>query len=154
MKTNFQSTCGQNLNTIRKTTYARKATLQASTTRHKKKQERRQILRELRKRWCMLPKQLWPALILHNTHNIWREQNTREKALHPQWTVRDFHHKQEVQAEVSQPGEQLPEHQEGWRQQPRPCSETKERHKTKNQSIWPLGAWNVRPQSDDGNAFK
>ena len=31
--------------------------------------------------------------------------------------------------------QELPEHQEGWRQQPRPCSETKERHKTKNQSI-------------------
>ena len=70
-----------------------------------------------------------------NTHNIWREQHTREKAkenrLPPQWAVRDFHHKQEVQAEVSQPGEQLPEHQEGWRQQPWPCSVIEERRKTK-----------------------
>ena len=76
---------------------------------------------------------------MHNTHNIWREQTTREKAkenrLPPQWAVRDFHPLHEVQAGVSQLGERLPEHQEGWQQQPRPCSETKEWHKTKNQSI-------------------
>ena len=30
----------------------------------------------------------------------------------------------------------------------------KERHKNKNQSIWPLRVWNIRPQPDNGNAFK
>ena len=60
----------------------------------------------------------------------------------------------DAQAEVSQPGEQLPQHQEKWRKQPWPCSAMKERHKNKNQSIWPLRAWNIRPQPDDGNAFK
>ena len=37
MKTNFKNTYGQKLNTIRKTTDAKKTVLQASTTRHKKK---------------------------------------------------------------------------------------------------------------------
>ena len=59
-----------------------------------------------------------------------------------------------VKGEVSQLGKQLPEHQEKWRQQPWPCSAMKERHKNKNQSIWPLRAWNIRPQPDNGNAFR
>ena len=46
--------------------------------------------------------------------------------------------------EVSQPGERLTEHKEGWRQEPRPCSATKpERHK-KGKIICPLGAWTHR----------
>lgn len=49
METNFENTYGQKLNTIRKTTYAEKAALQASTTRHKKKQERTQMLRPIEK---------------------------------------------------------------------------------------------------------
>ena len=50
MKTNFKNTYGKKLNTIRKTTYAKKAVLQASATHHKKKQlERTQMLWDLQK---------------------------------------------------------------------------------------------------------
>ena len=110
--------------------YARKAKLKATIIATKRNKRE-----DLHKRRGVLTKTTLGALILHNTHNISREQHTREKAkenrLPPQWAVRDFHHKQEVQAEVSQPGEQLPEHQEGWRQQPWPSSVMKERRKTK-----------------------
>ena len=34
----------------------------------------------------MLTKQPWPALTLHNTHNIWREQNTGKKSERKQTT--------------------------------------------------------------------
>ena len=40
IKTNFESTCGQKLNTIRKTTYARKATLKATIIAQKQKREK------------------------------------------------------------------------------------------------------------------
>ena len=110
--------------------YARKAKLKATIIATKRNKRE-----DFHKRRGVLTKTTLGALILHNTHNISREQHTREKAkenrLPPQWAVRDFHHKQEVQAEVSQPGEQLPEHQEGWRQQPWPCSVMKQRRKTK-----------------------
>ena len=42
METNFESTYSWRQNTIRKARYAKKAALQASTTCHKNKQERRQ----------------------------------------------------------------------------------------------------------------
>ena len=44
----------------------------------------------------------------------------------------------DVQAEVSQPGEQLPQHQEKWRLQSWPCSAMKERHKNKNHKVYDL----------------
>ena len=40
--------------------------------------------------------------------------------------------------EVSQPGERLPEHKEGWRQEPRPCSATKAGTAQKHARIYAL----------------
>ena len=40
--------------------------------------------------------------------------------------------------EVSQPGERPPEHKEGWRQEPRSCSETKARTAQKHASMYAL----------------
>ena len=40
--------------------------------------------------------------------------------------------------EVSQPGERLPEHEEGWRQEPRPCSATKAGKAQKTQVSYAL----------------
>ena len=98
METNFESTYSQKQNTIRKATYVKKADLQAST-RHEEKQEKRQTTQDLyRKGDVRLPKQPWPALILHNTQNVQREQNTVEQAkeysLPLQRAVRGFHHQQ------------------------------------------------------------
>ena len=64
METNFESTYGQKQNTIRKATYAKKADLQAST-RHEEKQEKDNRRKTYRKGDVRLPKQPWPALILH-----------------------------------------------------------------------------------------
>jgi len=77
--------------------YAKKADLQAST-RHEEKQEKDKRRKTYRKGDVRLPKQPWPALILHNTQNVQREQNTVEQAkeysLPLQRAVRDFHHQQ------------------------------------------------------------
>ena len=56
MENNFESTCGQKQDTIRKVAYAKKAALQASTTPHENKQERKQMRRDLQKRLHMLTK--------------------------------------------------------------------------------------------------
>ena len=50
METNFENTYGKKLNTINKMTYAKMATLQASTTCYKTKTKRRQMLRESHRR--------------------------------------------------------------------------------------------------------
>ena len=42
--------------------------------------------------------------------------------------------------EVSQPGERLPEHKEGKRQEPRPCSATKAATAQRRKYICPLGS--------------
>ena len=56
METNFENTYGKKLNTINKMTYAKMATLQASTTCHESKSKRRQMLRESHRRGDMLNK--------------------------------------------------------------------------------------------------
>ena len=51
--------------------------------------------------------------------------------------------------EVSQPGERLPEHKEGWRQEPRPCSATKAGTAQKHASIYALsGNERIEKRSD------
>ena len=51
--------------------------------------------------------------------------------------------------EVSQPGERLPEHKEGWRQEPRPCSATKAGTAQKHARIYALlGHERIEKRSD------
>ena len=66
-------------------------------------------------------------------------QKAKQNSLPLQPVVWDFHHQQEVQAEVSLLGERLPGHQEGWRQEPRLCSATKEWHKKKQKYMTSWG---------------
>ena len=91
METNFESTYGQKQNTFRKT----QALLPTKTNKQEDKS---------RETYSKKQQQPWPALILHSTHNIWREKNTTEKAkdnsLPLERTLWDFHHKNEVQVEV------------------------------------------------------
>ena len=61
--------------------------------------------------------------------------------------------------EVSQPGERLPEHKEGWRQEPRPCSPMKAATAQKTQVYLPSRSMNAQKSDritdpDVAKAFK
>ena len=63
--------------------------------------------------------------------------------------------------EVLQSGERLPEHKQGWRQEPRPCSATKAGTAQKHASIYALSGHERKAQKSDlisdpdvGKAFK
>ena len=130
MKTNFKNTYGQKLNTIRKDNVGQEGCL--ATTRHKKKQERTQMLWDYRKATYVNQNnhgQPWCCITHRHKEGAEHRQKAEQNRLPLKPAVWVFHHQQGVQVEVLQLGERFPGQKEGWWQEPPLCSATKEWHK-------------------------